>query len=167
MTSCFLWQLFKKLHLQDSTERLLSVFGCLTGSWTKRLLWGWGCNGLLFTLLPPDFTLFSCLKDGVLKYIPKFTFSKAVVTMSTTSINTEDFFILSTLYRIYTKEWCGSPLFTIETAPVFCVYPVFVRFVYDYHYKPLTVGPRFNGIGGRGVAIAEIPLNRMYFKNMY
>jgi hypothetical protein len=28
-------------------------------------------------------------------------------------------------YRVHTKEWCGFPLFTIETAPFFCVYPVY------------------------------------------
>jgi hypothetical protein len=27
-------------------------------------------------------------------------------------------------YRVYTKEWCGFPLFTIETAPFFCVYSI-------------------------------------------
>jgi hypothetical protein len=32
------------------------------------------------------------------------------------------------IYRIYTNEWCGFPLFTIETAPFFCVDPVFKPF---------------------------------------
>jgi hypothetical protein len=31
------------------------------------------------------------------------------------------------IYRIYTNEWCGVPLFTIETAPFFCVYPVYIQ----------------------------------------
>jgi hypothetical protein len=30
------------------------------------------------------------------------------------------------IYRVYTKEWRGLPLFTIETAPFFCVYSVYV-----------------------------------------
>jgi hypothetical protein len=32
------------------------------------------------------------------------------------------------VYRVYTKEWCVSIVFTIETAPLFCVYPVFMIF---------------------------------------
>ena len=29
------------------------------------------------------------------------------------------------ILQVYTKEWCGFPLFTIATAPFFCVYPVY------------------------------------------
>jgi hypothetical protein len=34
-------------------------------------------------------------------------------------------FLKHAQYRIYTKKWCGFPLFTIETAPLFCVYSVY------------------------------------------
>jgi hypothetical protein len=30
------------------------------------------------------------------------------------------------IYRAYTKEWCGIKLFTFETAPFFCVWPVYI-----------------------------------------
>jgi hypothetical protein len=40
------------------------------------------------------------------------------------------------LYRVYKKEWCGIPLFTIETAPFFCVYPVRT---FNVYIKFLTV----------------------------
>jgi hypothetical protein len=29
-------------------------------------------------------------------------------------------------YRAYTKEWCGYILFTFDTAPFFCVCPVYI-----------------------------------------
>jgi hypothetical protein len=32
-----------------------------------------------------------------------------------------DFINTGPIYRVYTKEWCGFPLFTIESAPFFCV----------------------------------------------
>jgi hypothetical protein len=32
---------------------------------------------------------------------------------------------LFSIYRVYTKEWCGIHIMYIETAPYFCVYPVF------------------------------------------
>jgi hypothetical protein len=35
------------------------------------------------------------------------------------------------LYREYTKEWCGFPLFTIATAPFFCVYSVYDSVVHE------------------------------------
>jgi hypothetical protein len=38
--------------------------------------------------------------------------------------NADTFDVSSRIYRVYTKEWCGFPLCTIETAPLFCVYPV-------------------------------------------
>jgi hypothetical protein len=28
------------------------------------------------------------------------------------------------IYRAYTKEWCGINSLLVETAPLFCVYPV-------------------------------------------
>ena len=36
-------------------------------------------------------------------------------------------------YRVYTKGWCGLPLFTIETAPFFCVYPVLFWLLTSLH----------------------------------
>jgi hypothetical protein len=52
------------------------------------------------------------------------------------------------IYRVYTKEWCGFPLLTIETAPFFCVHPVYDDCTYCMvHEKFLMLKPRFQVLG--------------------
>jgi hypothetical protein len=50
------------------------------------------------------------------------------------------FEVMSDKYSVYTKEWCDSPLFTIETAPFFCVY------LYNLHkmYTQVTSSSQSN-----------------------
>ena len=41
------------------------------------------------------------------------------------------------IYRVYTKEWCCFPLFTIESALFFCVY----LYIYTGIHKRMVLFP--------------------------
>jgi hypothetical protein len=67
--------------------------------------------------------------------VPVYIFTASTETTACLYIYTSSCLYI---YMAYTKEWCGLFLFTFDTAPFFCVCPVYA-YIYIYTHTQLSV----------------------------